>query len=71
MIRIRQVKIPITSDNSEYISKKIASKLINENSVELKDGNQKATITPGNNTEVTYNVTLSTPGDFYEFDVDV
>ena len=27
MIRIRQVKIPITSDDSEYISKKIASKL--------------------------------------------
>ena len=27
MIRIRQVKIPITNDNSEFISKKIASKL--------------------------------------------
>lgn len=28
MIRIRQVKIPITCDNSDYISKKIASKLL-------------------------------------------
>lgn len=30
-----------------------------------------ATITSGNATEVTYDVTLAKPGDYYEFEVDV
>lgn len=44
-------------------------------SVEVTSGSvtatKPATITPGNLTEVTYDVTLDSPGQFYEFTVEV
>ncbi len=43
---------------------------VNSNSVELSTGDNAAVINPSDNTEVTYNVTLKKPGDFYEFTVD-
>ena len=36
-----------------------------------KTKKKAATITSGNATEVTYDVTLAKPGDYYEFEVDV
>ena len=39
-------------------------------SVPIGTGDHGAVITQGDNTEVTYAVTLSKPGDFYEFNVD-
>lgn len=39
-------------------------------SVAIGTGDQGAVITQGDTTEVTYAVTLSKPGDFYEFEVD-
>ena len=42
----------------------------NQNNVSLGNEDSEAAITINDNTEVTYNVTLSTPGDFYEFEVD-
>ncbi len=47
-----------------------ANVVVNSNSVAIGTGNQAATITQNDPTEVTYNVSLSTPGDFYEFTVD-
>ncbi len=47
-----------------------ANVVVNSNSVSIGTGDQAATITANNNTEVTYTVTLSKPGDFYEFTVD-
>ncbi|MBQ3307890.1 MAG: hypothetical protein IJG68_06855 [Bacilli bacterium] len=44
---------------------------INENSVAIGDGDSAATIDPENNCKVDFEVTLSLPGDFYEFTVDV
>lgn len=44
--------------------------VINENSVPIGDGNSPATIA-SNKIRVDYNITLTTPGDFYEFEVDV
>ena len=44
---------------------------INENSVALSTGDSAATIDPENNCKVDFEVTLSLPGDFYEFTVDV
>ena len=43
---------------------------VKSGSVSIGTGDQAATITQGNNQEVTYAVTLNTPGDFYEFTVD-
>lgn len=40
-------------------------------SVEIGNDDVAATIDPTDPTKVTYNVTLSEPGDFYEFTVDV
>lgn len=40
-------------------------------SVEIGSGDAAATIDPTDPTKVTYNVTLSEPGEFYEFTVDV
>ncbi len=47
-----------------------ANVVVNSNSVSIGTGDQAATITANNDTEVTYTVTLSKPGDFYEFTVD-
>ena len=43
---------------------------INENSVSIGTGDSAATIDPENNCKVDFSVTLSLPGDFYEFTVD-
>ena len=45
--------------------------VINENSVTIGTGDTQATIDPENNCKVDFEVTLSLPGDFYEFTVDV
>ena len=47
-----------------------ANVVVNDESVEIGTGDSAATITPNNNQEVTYTITLSKPGDFYEFTVD-
>ena len=39
-------------------------------SVSIGTGDKAAVITPNDTTEVTYEVTLAKPGDFYEFTVD-
>ena len=44
---------------------------INENSVSIGTGDSAATIDPENNCKVDFEVTLSIPGDFYEFTIDV
>ena len=44
---------------------------VNENSVSIGTGDSAATIDPENNCKVDFEVTLSLPGDFYEFTVDV
>ena len=44
---------------------------INENSVSIGTGDSAATIDPENNCKLDFEVTLSLPGDFYEFTVDV
>ena len=44
---------------------------VTEGSVELSSGNTIPTIDPISKTEVTYAITLNSPGDFYEFTVDV
>ena len=43
---------------------------INSNSVPLSTGDSAATIDSNNDTIVNYTITLSKPGDFYEFTVD-
>ncbi|MBQ3307462.1 MAG: hypothetical protein IJG68_04645 [Bacilli bacterium] len=45
--------------------------VVNENSVSIGTGDSPATIDPNNNCKVDFEVTLSLPGDFYEFTVDV
>ena len=45
--------------------------VVNENSVALSTGDSGAVIDPENNCKIDFEVTLSTPGDFYEFTVDV
>ncbi|MBQ3307060.1 MAG: hypothetical protein IJG68_02580 [Bacilli bacterium] len=44
---------------------------INENSVSIGENDSAATIDPNNNCKIDFEVTLSLPGDFYEFTVDV
>ena len=44
---------------------------INENSVSVGENDSAATIDPENNCKVDFEVTLSIPGDFYEFTIDV
>ncbi|MBP5679125.1 MAG: hypothetical protein J6X28_04785 [Bacilli bacterium] len=44
---------------------------VSTGSVAIGTGDQAATITPTNLTEITYTVTLNKPGDYYEFTVDV
>ena len=44
---------------------------VNENSVSIGTGDSPATIDPNNNCKVDFEVTLSIPGDFYEFTIDV
>ncbi len=44
---------------------------VTEGSVSLEEGDSAASIDQNNNTLVNYAVTLSLPGDFYEFTVDV
>ena len=44
---------------------------VNENSVSIGSGDSAATIDPENDCKVDFEVTLSLPGDFYEFTVDV
>ena len=44
---------------------------VNENSVSIGTGDSAATIDPENNCKVDFEVTLSIPGDFYEFTIDV
>ena len=44
---------------------------INENSVPIGTEDVPATIDPENNCKVDFSITLSLPGDFYEFTVDV
>ena len=44
--------------------------VVNNESVEILDGDQAATINPSNKTSLSYNISLSKPGDFYEFTVD-
>ena len=44
---------------------------VNANSVAIGTGDTAATIDPDNNCKVDFSVTLSLPGDFYEFTVDV
>ena len=44
---------------------------VNENSVSIGTGDSAATIDPENNCKVDFEVTLSLPGDFYEFTIDV
>ncbi|MBQ3307765.1 MAG: hypothetical protein IJG68_06225 [Bacilli bacterium] len=45
--------------------------VVNENSVSIGTGDSSATIDPENNCKIDFEVTLSLPGDFYEFTVDV
>ena len=45
--------------------------IVNENSVSIGENDSQATIDPENNCKIDFEVTLSTPGDFYEFTVDV
>ena len=45
--------------------------VVNENSVSIGTGDSAATIDPENNCKVDFEVTLSIPGDFYEFTIDV
>ena len=42
-----------------------------EGRVGIGENESEAVINPNDNTEVTYNITLSKPGDFYEFNVDI
>ncbi|MBQ3307243.1 MAG: hypothetical protein IJG68_03505, partial [Bacilli bacterium] len=44
---------------------------INNDSVSIGTGDSPATIDPNDTSKVDFSVTLSTPGDFYEFTVDV
>ena len=44
---------------------------VNEDSVSIGTGDSPATIDPNDTSKVDFSVTLSTPGDFYEFTVDV
>ena len=44
---------------------------VNENSVSIGENDIQATIDPENNCKVDFEVTLSIPGDFYEFTIDV
>ena len=44
---------------------------VNENSVSIGTGDSAATIDSNDNCKVDFEVTLSVPGDFYEFTVDV
>ena len=44
---------------------------VSENSVSIGTGDSAATIDPENNCKVDFEVTLSIPGDFYEFTIDV
>ncbi|MBQ3307116.1 MAG: hypothetical protein IJG68_02865 [Bacilli bacterium] len=44
---------------------------VNENSVAIGENDNSANIDPENNCKVDFEVTLSVPGDFYEFTVDV
>ena len=44
---------------------------VNENSVSIGENDSQATIDPENNCKVDFEVTLSIPGDFYEFTIDV
>ena len=44
---------------------------VNENSVSIGENDSAATIDPNNNCKVDFEVTLSLPGDFYEFTIDV
>ena len=44
---------------------------VNEDSVSIGTGDSPATIDPENNCKIDFEVTLSLPGDFYEFTVDV
>ncbi|MBQ3307789.1 MAG: hypothetical protein IJG68_06345 [Bacilli bacterium] len=44
---------------------------INENSVPIGTGDSPATIDPENNCKVDFEITLSLPGDFYEFTIDI
>ncbi|MBQ3308053.1 MAG: hypothetical protein IJG68_07685 [Bacilli bacterium] len=44
---------------------------VNENSVSIGTGDSPATIDENNNCKVDFEVTLSLPGDFYEFTIDV
>ena len=45
--------------------------VVNENSVSIGENDSDATIDPENNCKVDFEVTLSIPGDFYEFTIDV
>lgn len=45
--------------------------VVNQDSVPIGTGDTAATIDPQNNCKVDFSVTLSLPGDFYEFTVDV
>ena len=45
--------------------------VVNENSVSIGAEDSAATIDPENNCKVDFEVTLSLPGDFYEFTIDV
>ena len=45
--------------------------VVNENSVSIGTGDSAATIDPENDCKVDFEVTLSIPGDFYEFTIDV
>ena len=45
--------------------------VVNENSVSIGSGDSAATIDPENDCKVDFEVTLSIPGDFYEFTIDV
>ena len=44
---------------------------VNANSVSIGENDSQATIDPENNCKVDFEVTLSIPGDFYEFTIDV
>ena len=44
---------------------------VNSNSVSIGTGDSAATIDPENNCKIDFSVSLSLPGDFYEFTVDV
>ena len=44
---------------------------VNSNSVAIGENDSAATIDPENNCKVDFEVTLSLPGDFYEFTIDV